>query len=317
MQVEVNEIAGWDELDVSWAVLGFAGTGTTSLVMNLHGHPELELIYEPDQRFVLEEHFFMYGRIAHLPSRRQVLDFNAQQTKKPGERRLRGVKRTSYMWSPAALSRFALIPRLKAIVVIRDPVDMAERQYLHTVGSCLDLDTTYRFPQFDECVGRICVMSCIAHSARGLDVHDFRLGAENFTLSVPLRATVVALGRNRLLVVDTEELKYGDCAFYNSVAGFIGVKAPFPANSTFGRAHERQDTGAQLSTAAVRRMVLASPGGAKGIAAGRAALWHALVPERQALRTLLGAFPSLRPSGILPKWVYDTQPRPSNTATES
>ena len=49
MQVEINEIVGWAGLDVSWAVLGFAGTGTTFLVMNSHGHPDLEFIYEPEQ----------------------------------------------------------------------------------------------------------------------------------------------------------------------------------------------------------------------------------------------------------------------------
>ena len=55
MQVEVNEIEGWDELDVSWAVLGFAGTGTTSLVMNFDCHPGLEFIYQPVQSIGLED----------------------------------------------------------------------------------------------------------------------------------------------------------------------------------------------------------------------------------------------------------------------
>ena len=44
-------------VDVSWAVLGFAGNGTTSLIMHLHGHPELEVFYEPDRWEALEEHF--------------------------------------------------------------------------------------------------------------------------------------------------------------------------------------------------------------------------------------------------------------------
>ena len=49
-------------------------------------------------------------------------------------------------------------------------------------------------------------MRCIAHSARAFDAHDIRLGAESLALSVPLRAIVVG---NRLLAVDTDELKYG------------------------------------------------------------------------------------------------------------
>ena len=48
---------------------------------------------------------------------------------------------------------------------------MAEKQYFHTLGFCLDLDTTNCFPQFDKCVKRFFAISFNPHSARGLDGH--------------------------------------------------------------------------------------------------------------------------------------------------
>ncbi|CAK0796937.1 unnamed protein product, partial [Prorocentrum cordatum] len=115
LDVEVEEASSWSELDVSWAILGFAGSGTSTLAWNLHQHPELELLYDPAQMSVGEEHFFLYDRTSHLPNQREVFEFNAQRRKPGHQRLLRGVKRPSYIESPAALARLAQIPGLIGI----------------------------------------------------------------------------------------------------------------------------------------------------------------------------------------------------------
>jgi hypothetical protein len=114
-------------------IAGAQRSGTTSLFRYLAGHPE---IVRP--RLIKGVHYFdlHFDRDigwyrTHFPKRQQLERVGA-----PGAgRALTGEASPYYMFHPAIPSRMAeLLPGVKVIVILRDPVRRAWSQYQHEVG---------------------------------------------------------------------------------------------------------------------------------------------------------------------------------------
>merc|ERR1740117_1129965 len=106
------ELSDWAAHDLSWAIVGCRGCGTTSLAANLHRHPELELLYTSVHSDVLEDGgYFAFSNCA-LPTREKVRCFNAWKTKaivdeSVARSRLRGVKHPYYGENLKAIRRLS------------------------------------------------------------------------------------------------------------------------------------------------------------------------------------------------------------------
>lgn len=304
MEVRAQELASWHELDVSWAVLGFPGTGTTTLMRRLHSHPEIEALWEPQQAAVMEEHFFFYGRTSHLPPREEVDAFNAHRTKE-GTARSRGVKRTSYVLSDASLYRLARVPGLLAIVVIQDPVARAERQYLQLVGRWLARDPSFEIPPLDVCIDQYCGYNSLddrvpGSLSQGAPPPDGQKGwlldPMAFRMSRRVKRVIGVLGRKRLLLVDTSELDSGR-RFFDALTDRLGV----------ARFQSVPDTRANLNmwtpqaTGEIRRKVVEAVGKERH-EAGLRILRVLLAIERAELGKMLLARPWAAGLDGLPPW---------------
>eukprot|EP00927_Polykrikos_kofoidii_P083174 TRINITY_DN8463_c0_g1_i2.p1 TRINITY_DN8463_c0_g1~~TRINITY_DN8463_c0_g1_i2.p1 ORF type:complete len:398 (+),score=32.89 TRINITY_DN8463_c0_g1_i2:58-1251(+) len=218
MRLRVDEVASWDELDVSWAVIGFPNSGTTTLMTNLNAHPELNVVYEPEQEAVMEEDFFIYRRTSFLPSRADVAAFNSlRATRNHGSvQPRRGVKRPSYIRSDASLSRLSRVPGLVVIVLVRDPVAVAEREYVRRVWQCVADDSSCNPPSLDTCASLdSCVQDCqldfdlaLKRTGKGFCAFEKALGSAR-----RIKMAVRFLGRENVFLADTSELA-GGAAFY-------------------------------------------------------------------------------------------------------
>lgn len=302
MRVEVQEMASWDQIELSWAVLGFPGMGTSSLMMNLHMHPEFEAVYAQEEFKCWEEHFFLYGRIHHLPLASDVAAINARRIKLDASStmvasRLRGVKRTSYVMSPSALARLALVPGLKTIVVVRDPVEVVERTFIIHMNYCALQHPGMSFPCLDECFPGPCAVPWCA----GLEEHTNKLLQGGYMAS-QVYAAAKTLGKGRLLVVDFSELAQGR-RFYDALAMSLGASKPYVADARFDRRANVRSRDTTLPVIELRRQLLADPRTGACHARGLANLRGLLRSERLAVRDLLRSLPSLRPTDApLPSW---------------
>eukprot|EP00928_Gymnodinium_smaydae_P097668 TRINITY_DN8904_c0_g3_i1.p1 TRINITY_DN8904_c0_g3~~TRINITY_DN8904_c0_g3_i1.p1 ORF type:complete len:522 (-),score=112.64 TRINITY_DN8904_c0_g3_i1:94-1659(-) len=247
LKISAVEMGAWSELDLSWAILGFGGGGTSSVAWNLHQHPDLELLYEPDTEGInYEDYFFLYSRTRHLPTRHEVRRFNrARKTQgDPSRKTLRGVKRGNYAYSDAALARLGLIPNLRAILMLRDPAKQAWNGYLDCIRRALEAADAKSLAAVDEVTLEACgkqdVMASYVES-----------------LLVRFNATLRVFGRHRVFFAPAEEMGAGR-PFWNRLTAFLGAR-PFPSETKFE--HVNKDFnfyGSKLKSSAVLALVVAN-----------------------------------------------------------
>eukprot|EP00931_Biecheleriopsis_adriatica_P035687 TRINITY_DN20567_c0_g1_i1.p1 TRINITY_DN20567_c0_g1~~TRINITY_DN20567_c0_g1_i1.p1 ORF type:complete len:624 (+),score=94.79 TRINITY_DN20567_c0_g1_i1:67-1938(+) len=239
VEVHVDEVAEWSLHNLSWAVLGFEGCGTTTLAAALQHHPALEVLQtdsllEDGSYFCTQalQQASWEGVVPRLPSRMDVLRFNAWRSKTEhheGRHYLRGVKRPQYIRSNLALARLAQIPGLRALLLVDEPAALAERQYLKNVGRCRMHNLSFKAPPLATCLGSPCMPRC----SRAGDFRDrgqFLVEHSDFAMSERIQVLLEALGSaKRVFLADRGALRHGN-RFYNRVAAFLGV-ASFPLRS--------------------------------------------------------------------------------------
>eukprot|EP00928_Gymnodinium_smaydae_P006176 TRINITY_DN12153_c0_g1_i1.p1 TRINITY_DN12153_c0_g1~~TRINITY_DN12153_c0_g1_i1.p1 ORF type:complete len:703 (-),score=136.07 TRINITY_DN12153_c0_g1_i1:31-2139(-) len=244
----LEELAAWSDHRLDWAILGFEGCGTTTLAAALHLHPELEVLHADD---LLEDgSYFLTGAagsggsrgaggggggLGLLPSRLDTLRFNAWATKPPtvGSRRVRGIKRPQYVRSNGALARLGEVPGLRAVLLIDDPVALAERQYLKNAGRCQVENASFKIPPLAACLVRPCMPRCSGRRGDQRERPPFALDLTSFQMAGRVRRTLAVLGgpgARRLLLATRGDLKRGR-VFYDAVAAFVGATRRFPAAS--------------------------------------------------------------------------------------
>lgn len=310
LHVVFDELLPYSALDLTWAVIGTAHAGSSSLAMNLHRHPGLEVLVQKRRRGHTWEHdFFTHLWETYLPSRAQALKLNGLTLKGGGDRRLRGVKYPAYLHSDAALARLGRIPGLSTVVILRGPVERSEWLYLKAAGAFWLHHPAAEAPSLADCVGAQ-LEQAAGHDRCSRDVaapgiaERFRAPLQLHTrISARIRAAWRFVRRDRCLLADVSELGKG-AAFLNALASFLGV-SPFPEHFRAGQAHRHallNNRSRTLRTDDVRQALLAAPRSRPGYERGLDLLRHSLEHERRALRELLLLHPSARAPGELPAW---------------
>eukprot|EP00929_Paragymnodinium_shiwhaense_P040130 TRINITY_DN20976_c0_g1_i2.p1 TRINITY_DN20976_c0_g1~~TRINITY_DN20976_c0_g1_i2.p1 ORF type:complete len:669 (+),score=115.28 TRINITY_DN20976_c0_g1_i2:95-2101(+) len=313
----VAELGSWEELDLSWAILGFEGCGTTSLAKSLHAHPQLETLFVAGNPYY-ESNFFwadwpqeyrltepniqnMVGR--HLLFKTEVNLFNSWRTKAPAaHQRLRGIKSAKYVHDDVSLRRLALIPKLKVLVLVEDPVVRIERGYLKNVAAMLmgacDGKTACSeqplVPALADCLERPCGVP-LHYNAPGF--YDWRndllreqgLNIErgNFSVSGRLQEVVRLFGSDRVLVAARSDLQEGRQLF-DRIAAWFGVESFSDAAVSTAIGNKGHHAGGK-STKALREDILNAlgPGSSERHEETLAMLQDFFSGERRALRDLL------------------------------
>eukprot|EP00928_Gymnodinium_smaydae_P066712 TRINITY_DN4967_c0_g2_i3.p1 TRINITY_DN4967_c0_g2~~TRINITY_DN4967_c0_g2_i3.p1 ORF type:complete len:453 (-),score=94.45 TRINITY_DN4967_c0_g2_i3:59-1417(-) len=335
-----EELGAWGELDLSWAILGFEGCGTTSLAAGLRAHPDLELLALEGNPY-LESNFFWadwphelrlseprieHLRARYLPYRSEVQLFNAWRTKGAAGRRFRGLKSAKYVHDDASLARLSRIRGLRVVLMLEDPVLRIERGYLKNAGAWLAAQgangtvaerTTPALVPLASCLDAAC--GPLHYAAPGL--HDPESDASSapglaidpgsFAVAARLRYIVKLFGEEHIFLAMRSDLRAGR-AFYDSLAAFLGVRAypadALPSETEIGSGNAMHHAG--KSTAALRADVLAAlaaqaPDAVRGHEETLAALRRTFSSERASLRELIWRLPPRRSRGgaPLPPWL--------------
>lgn len=306
-ELVVTELADWSEIELSFAIIGFPGCGTSSLAINLYGNSDLEMLVEEEEEAYIEAGIFrnhwepsrLHGRArmaaemrpsspALLPMKIVVSVIN-----KWSNGRLTGFKNPIY-YSGLPLARLARVPALRVVVLLADPAELFERSYLKSIRSCTKVGTQPTPPALADCIEVPC--ECWCHCA-GIPVFA---GNREFAMSKYLHEVVSYFGPERVFVATKDFLSRGR-AFYDRVADFLGAR-PFPAAADDNWITRNKDF-LNVSTSGVRAEVLAMDA-ERHVASMRAARKY-FGEERAALR---GIFEEVEPrwtQSELPDWLLE------------
>lgn len=120
----------------NFLIIGAAKCGTSSLYMYLREHPEIYM--SPSK----EPHFFSFDDESKMtkgpgdPIHEAITDFDSYQALFDGvtDEKAIGEASTSYLYRPEAAERIhAMLPDVKMIAILRNPVDRAFSAYMHVV----------------------------------------------------------------------------------------------------------------------------------------------------------------------------------------
>ena len=314
--LRVQELAAWSELDLSWAILGLAGCGTSSFAAALHSHPELELLHTDS---LLEDSSFFLSPMTHpfaLPTRLEVSRFNRWGTKarstSRSARRLRGVKRPQYIRSDLALARLGQVPGLRALAVLDDPALRAEREYLKNAARCRQQNASFLPPALGACLGRVCMPRCPRPRSGQRSGFDLREG--DFLAAQRVRRALAELGseaEERFFLAERRSLAEDPLAFYNRAADFLGVGA-FPEATVFAAVNEANLAPASTADLRGELFALRGPGSPARHEMGLALLRGFFAGERWELRELFRRLPPRLPPAAWPAWLREEQePEPA------
>jgi hypothetical protein len=115
----------------NFLIVGAARSGTTTLYSHLRGHPD---VYLPANKRPEPHFFFKSAEYA------KGLEYYEQQFFSAwGGQKVVGEASTSYLFGPDVPTRVhTMLPEVKLICILRDPVDRAFSGYWHTIKSGLE-----------------------------------------------------------------------------------------------------------------------------------------------------------------------------------
>lgn len=203
-------------------VIGAQKAGTTSLHALLAEHPEIVMsrIKECDELVRQRP-----SRLRHRAFFPIVRPFASPRLRWAGE------STPYYMFHPEVPARAAaLLPGVRAIAVLRDPAERAWSHYRHAVRHGLEDLGFEEALEVEE--------SRVASSPWSHRHHSyFARGC----YAPQLERWFAALGRERVLVLEFDELRSGDGAAVHAIERFLGLSTPLraalPLRNHGGRAH--------------------------------------------------------------------------------
>ncbi len=229
-------------------VVGAQRCGTTSLHRALAAHPQVATplahkgVHYFDTSFTRSLAWYR----GHFPTR------VALRRKGPGPH-LAFESSPYYMFHPAVPDRIArTLPGVRAVAVLRDPVERAYSQYTHELARGFEDVTTFeealelepeRLRGEQERLVREAGYTSFAHQHQGY--------AARSEYGVQLERLHAALGRDRVLVLDFEDLAGDPETVLATVQDFLGL-APHPA-VTMGHHNPRPRSELGPATAAALR----------------------------------------------------------------
>ncbi|CAE7687264.1 mpl1, partial [Symbiodinium sp. CCMP2456] len=129
--VSIHEMGHWQDLHLDFAILGVDHCGTTSLHRHLSEHPSIVFSEEG------EDWFFWNKARRLLPHRSWISEFEsrmaaaaaAKRTLTGSSPRIRGIVNPRFFFNALLRKALSLIPQLKVLVVVCDPLGRLERRY--------------------------------------------------------------------------------------------------------------------------------------------------------------------------------------------
>jgi hypothetical protein len=217
----------WPAQPVANLIVPGAGkSGTSSLHAYLDHHPDIYMSR------LKEPHFF-----SNPDRHAEGLDAYAELFRGSGGTSVRGESSTTYMQFPGVIERIeACLPDVRFIFILRNPIDRIGSHHRWLAGLGLE-DRPLR-----EAV--LADVGCSPTFADRVGGSKFRFYADESRYARHLAKFMSAFGRNRILVLSTEELRATPQEVLDRCAGFLGLP-PFPKlpevrlNTTAGQGPER------------------------------------------------------------------------------
>jgi hypothetical protein len=193
----------------NFLIVGAAKSGTTTLASHLSKHPD---VYVPPAK---ELYFFERDDLWEKGP-----DWYAEQFAYAGDATAVGEATPGYVFYPWCVERIAqLLPGVRAIVCLRDPVDRAYSHYLHWA------DRMWFEPRsFEEAID-----DELAAGGEEVAVHDPRRRPPYFAYVArgkylpQLQRLAAALGRDNVHVVLLDDLQSDPEATFAATCAFLGV----------------------------------------------------------------------------------------------
>jgi len=243
-------------------ILGAMKAGTTSLYRYLAAHPDFARRRRKEEVHFFDKHWArgVAWYASFFPSRA-----DRWRAALRGRRLFSGETSPYYLFHPAVPARVeAVLPRARLLVLLRDPVARAWSHHQHMVRKG-------REPLgFEEALARE------PERLRGEDESRFSLAHRRFSYFArgiyadQIERWIRCIGRDRLLVLRSEDFFADPCAAVSRATDFLGLPARDPASY-------------------VREFTRHNPGRYAGLdAATESRLRDAYAPHDQRLAALLG-----------------------------
>ena len=193
----------------NFLIVGAAKSGTTSLASHLSKHPEVFVPPLKELYFFEREELWAKGP-----------DWYAQQFAGAGDAVAVGEATPSYMFYPWAIERIeGLLPGVRTIVCLRDPVDRAYSHYLHWADRMWFEPRSFSQAVDDE----------LAASAEEVAMHDPRRSPPYFAYLArgkylgQLERLAATFGRESVHVVLLEDLQQDPRGTFAATCAFLDV----------------------------------------------------------------------------------------------
>jgi hypothetical protein len=205
----------------NFIVIGAAKAGSTSLWQYLRGHPQIYMAEEKEPEFFLESGNWARGRHWYESRFEHAGDAIAV-----GEA---SVRYTTHPFRPGAAERIAaVLPDVKLIYLVRDPVARMVSQWLHNVRRYAERDPLF----------------AALRAPRYLLTSSYAYQAERFLRHFP---------QDRLLIVQTERLRAEQAATLDRIFEFLGVEPGYRGSALVREFNPNE--GVAVPRPAMRRVV--------------------------------------------------------------
>ncbi|CAE7553194.1 unnamed protein product [Symbiodinium sp. CCMP2592] len=212
--VSIHEMGHWQDLQLDFAILGVDHCGTTSLHRHLSEHPSIVFAEEG------EDWFFWNKARRLLPHRSWISDFEsrmaaaaaAKRTLTGSSPRIGGIVNPRFFFNALLRKALSLIPQLKVLVIVCDPLGRLERRYAD-FSACATRGSVG--PDHPPCSEQ--VQDLLEHRHAQLDWLWRSSETEQ-----PLTSTF-QLFSHRTLLLHRDWMRDAPGLFFQGVANFLGV----------------------------------------------------------------------------------------------
>ena len=235
--VVAHEVAGWQDFDIDFAIVGADRCGTTSLRKNMELHPDVMIKGDEEETILSYE---LANRL--LPLKAQVEEYNARVQERmtakfnqTGHRpRIVGIANAHLFQSALVRQRLALMPQLKLVLTVCEPVGRMEKIFMIDKYCHDDLLAAQKRlvagPHRDG--SEVCFSST---SALLTERHgQLKLFWDQRIEMARHLAALAELFPSRLFVLHQTELRDTPSNIFNELAAFVGLR-PFPEKIVFRR----------------------------------------------------------------------------------
>ncbi len=216
----------WQRPAPDFLIIGSKRGGTTSLFNHLLMHPGILGLY-PKSRGKKSTDFF-FKELQRSPewyrSHFHTLQYRRRRAKELGYTPVAGEASPYYMWDPRIAQRVhALNPSLKAIALLRDPVDRAWSHYQERRANGVDPLS------FEEALAVEPVRTegelerMFADSSYYSQAHDWYSYRTRGIYLPQLKGWTTVFPREQLLVLRSEDMYLDTQATFDKVCDFLGV----------------------------------------------------------------------------------------------